>query len=51
MAFVLGITSNVLANLVFWLLLGVTFWAASKVAARRFLRFFVLVCVVCVDVY
>ena len=40
MAFFLGIASNVLANLIFWLLLGVTFWMVSRVVIRRFLRFF-----------
>jgi hypothetical protein len=43
MTFILGIASNILANLVFWLLLGSVFWAASKVVIRRFLRFFGLV--------
>ena len=40
MSFVLGIVSNILANLVFWLLLGASFWIASRVVVRRFFRFF-----------
>jgi hypothetical protein len=51
MTFFLGIMSNILANLVFWLLLGVIFWAVSKVVIRRFLRFFGLVRVDRIGVY
>jgi hypothetical protein len=51
MNFVLGIASNVLANLVFWLLLGMVFWAASRVVVRRFFRFFGLVRVDSIGVY
>jgi hypothetical protein len=39
-SFFFGIVSNVLANLVFWLLLGIVFWAASRMVVRRFFRFF-----------
>jgi hypothetical protein len=39
------------ANLVFWLLLGVVFWAASRVVVRRFFRFFGLVRVERIGVY
>lgn len=40
MSFVLGIVSNILANLVFWFLLGISFWVASRIVVRRFFRFF-----------
>lgn len=40
MTFIIGIASSVLANLVFWLLLGMVFWAASRVVTRRFFHFF-----------
>jgi hypothetical protein len=40
MGFFLGLLSNVLANLVFWALLGAIFWAITVTAARRFSRFF-----------
>jgi hypothetical protein len=43
MTFILGIASSILANLVFWLLLGVIFWTASRAVAHRFFRFFGLV--------
>jgi hypothetical protein len=51
MAFFLGIASNVLANLIFWLLLGVTFWVVSRVVIRRFLRFFGLARVNSIGIY
>jgi hypothetical protein len=50
-AFILGIASNVVANLVFWLLLGIFFWVASKVVVRRFFHFFGLVRVDRIGVY
>jgi hypothetical protein len=40
MGFILGLVSNVVANLVFWALLGIIFWAVSVTVARRFSRFF-----------
>jgi hypothetical protein len=40
MGFLLGIVSNVVANIVFWVLLGAVFWAFSAAAAQRFSRFF-----------
>ena len=40
MSFFLGIVSNILANLVFWLLLGLSFWVVSRIVVRRFFRFF-----------
>jgi hypothetical protein len=40
MSFLTGTGSNVIADIVFWILLGITFWATSAVLARRFSRFF-----------
>jgi hypothetical protein len=40
MAFIIGLVSNIAANCVFWVLLGVTFWAVGMTVARRFSRFF-----------
>ena len=40
MGFALNTLSNVVANLVFWVLLGVTFWSIGLVSARRFTSFF-----------
>jgi hypothetical protein len=40
MGFVLGLVSNMAANLVFWVLLGAVFWALATTVARRFSRFF-----------
>jgi hypothetical protein len=40
MGFLLGLVSNVAANVIFWLLLGVVFWGLSVAFARRFNRFF-----------
>jgi hypothetical protein len=40
MDFLIGILSNVVANLVFWALLGATFWLASVAVAQRFSFFF-----------
>lgn len=51
MAFFLGIVRIVLANLIFWLLLGVTFWVVSRVVIRRFLRFFGLARVNSIGIY
>lgn len=43
MGFILGLVSNVAANVVFWALLGIFFWALTRTVARRFSRFFGLV--------
>lgn len=40
MSFAISTLSNVLANIVFWLGLGLVFWGVSKAAQRRFTRFF-----------
>src|SRR5689334_16545320 len=40
MGFILGLASNVAANVVFWALLGIFFWALTTTVARRFSRFF-----------
>ncbi len=40
MGFLLGLASNLVANIVFWLSLGAVFWAVSTVVVRRFSRFF-----------
>jgi hypothetical protein len=40
MGFIVGLASSIVANCVFWLLLGVTFWAVGLTVARRFSRFF-----------
>jgi hypothetical protein len=40
MGFVLGLASNIAANIIFWVLLGGIFWALSLGVARRFSRFF-----------
>ena len=40
MSFFIGTLSNVLANLVFWVLLGLAFWSAGAIVARRFSQFF-----------
>lgn len=40
MGFLLGLMSNVAANLVFWALLGAVFWMITVTSARRFSRFF-----------
>ena len=40
MNFVIGTLSNVVANLIFWVLLGLAFWLASVFLARRFMGFF-----------
>jgi hypothetical protein len=40
MGFLLGLASNIAANIIFWLLLGLVFWAAGAMVARRFTRFF-----------
>jgi hypothetical protein len=40
MGFILGLVSNVVANVVFWVLLGIVFWALTTTVARRFSRFF-----------
>src|SRR5581483_11404708 len=42
MGFILGLASNVAANVIFWALLGIIFWAVSATVARRFSRFFSL---------
>jgi hypothetical protein len=39
MGFVVGTLSNIAANLVFWILLGLAFWFAGLVSARRFVSF------------
>jgi hypothetical protein len=51
MDFVLGLASNVVANIVFWILLGLVFWALSTAFARKFSRFFGLGRVRSVAVY
>jgi hypothetical protein len=51
MTFILGIAGNLFANLAFWLLLGATFWTASRVVIRRFLSFFGLIHVDSIGVY
>jgi hypothetical protein len=51
MAFILGLVSNVAANVIFWVLLGSVFWGASRVVVRRFFRFFGLVRVDSIGVY
>jgi hypothetical protein len=40
MEFIIGLAENIVANLVFWLLLGILFWGISKASSRRFFRFF-----------
>lgn len=40
MAFLLGLVSNVLANVVFWLGLGAMVWLVASIARRRFVDFF-----------
>ena len=40
MAFLLGLVSNVLANVVFWLGLGALVWLVASIARRRFVDFF-----------
>lgn len=40
MDFILGILDNILANLVFWLLLGIFFWLISTTVSRNFSQFF-----------
>ena len=40
MGFILGLASDVAANVIFWTLLGIIFWAAGATIARRFSRFF-----------
>jgi hypothetical protein len=40
MGFLVGLASNIAANVIFWLLLGIVFWAVSTVVSRRFSRFF-----------
>jgi cell division protein FtsX len=40
MGFLIGLASNVIANLVFWVLLGAVFWVVSTAVARRFSQFF-----------
>jgi hypothetical protein len=42
MGFIIGLVSNIVANCVFWMLLGVTFWAVGLTVARRFSKFFAL---------
>lgn len=51
MAFVLGLVSNIAANVIFWALLGSAFWGASRVVVRRFFRFFGLVRIDSMGVY
>jgi hypothetical protein len=51
MGFLLGLASSVAANIIFWLLLGIVFWAASTVVARRFSRFFGLYNIRSIAVY
>jgi hypothetical protein len=51
MGFLLGLVSNIVANIVFWVLLGAVFWAFSTAVARRFSRFFGLVRVRSVAVF
>ena len=51
MGFLLGLASNLVANIVFWVLLGLVFWALSTAVVRRFSRFFGLVRVRSVAVY
>src|ERR1700734_3712325 len=40
MGFLLGVIGNVIANILFWMVLGVAFWLASTFTVQRFLRFF-----------
>ena len=51
MGFVLGLASNMAANLVFWVLLRGTFWVLSTAVARRFSRFFGLVRIDRIGIY
>jgi hypothetical protein len=51
MGFFIGMLSNVLANLIFWILLGIVFWLTGTVVARRFSQFFGLRNVQGVTVY
>jgi hypothetical protein len=51
MAFVLGVISDIAANVVFWLLLGSVFWGVSTAVIRRFSRFFGLVRIDRIGVY
>lgn len=51
MGFLLGLASNFVANLVFWVVLGSAFWAMSSVIARRFSAFFGLTRVDNVGIY
>lgn len=51
MPFVLGLVSNVVANIIFWVFLGTVFWGISRVVVRRFFRFFGLVHVDSMGVY
>lgn len=40
MGFIVELAGSVAANVIFWVLLGMIFWAASATVARRFSRFF-----------
>lgn len=40
MAFIVDIVSNIVANVIFWLGLGLAFWMASRMGQSRFIRFF-----------
>lgn len=40
MGFLLGLISNMVANIVFWMLLGIAFWLLTTTITRRFSRFF-----------
>lgn len=51
MGFLIGLASNVMANIVFWVVLGAVFWAVSTAVARRFSQFFGLSRVASVAVY
>lgn len=51
LSFFIGTISNVLANLVFWFLLGLAFWLTGLIMARRFSQFFGLNDVRSITVY
>lgn len=42
MEFLINVLSNVVANIVFWLILGIIAWIAIQVSQSRFLKFFSL---------
>lgn len=47
----LDVLSNIVANLLFWVILGVVFWSVSKAGRRRFVTFFGFRAQSTIDIY